>query len=55
VADGEAPAHRLLRSIHPNEAESIVGAPIDSGFELIERLSGRFEKDCPIGTGTASL
>jgi 2-dehydro-3-deoxyphosphogalactonate aldolase len=55
----------ILRGIRPDEAEAIVGTLIDSGFELIEvplnspepfvsieRLSGRFGKDCWIGAGT---
>jgi 2-dehydro-3-deoxyphosphogalactonate aldolase len=55
----------ILRGIRPDEAESIVAALIDSGFELIEvplnspdpfasieLLSRRFGKDCLIGAGT---
>ncbi len=55
----------ILRGIRPDEAEAIVGALIESGFELIEvplnspspfdsieRLSRRFGKDCLIGAGT---
>jgi 2-dehydro-3-deoxyphosphogalactonate aldolase len=53
----------ILRGIRPDEAESIVEALIDSGFELIEVplnspepfasiecLSRRFGKDCLIGS-----
>jgi 2-dehydro-3-deoxyphosphogalactonate aldolase len=59
------PLIAILRGIRPDEAESIVEALIDSGFELIEvplnspepfasieRLSQRFGKDCLIGAGT---
>lgn len=59
------PLIAILRGIRPGEAESIVEALIDSGFELvevplnspqpfasIERLSRRFGKDCLIGAGT---
>ena len=59
------PLIAILRGIRPDEAESIVEALIDSGFELIEvplnspepfasieRLSRRFGKDCLIGAGT---
>jgi 2-dehydro-3-deoxyphosphogalactonate aldolase len=55
----------ILRGIHPDEAEAIVEALIDSGFELIEvplnspdpfvsieRLCKRFGNDCYIGAGT---
>ena len=55
----------ILRGIRPDEAETIVSALIESGFELIEvplnspepfdsieRLSRRFGKDCLIGAGT---
>src|SRR5260370_26798587 len=55
----------ILRGIRPDEAESIVAALIESGFELIEvplnspeplasieLLSRRFGKDCLIGAGT---
>jgi 2-dehydro-3-deoxyphosphogalactonate aldolase len=55
----------ILRGIRPDEAESIVGALIGSGFELIEvplnspepfasieLLGRRFGKDCLIGAGT---
>ena len=55
----------ILRGIRPEEAEAIVGALIDSGFELIEvplnspqpfdsieRLGRRFGKDCLLGAGT---
>jgi 2-dehydro-3-deoxyphosphogalactonate aldolase len=59
------PLVAILRGIHPDEAEIIVEALIDSGFELIEvplnspdafvsieRLCRRFGKDCLIGAGT---
>lgn len=55
----------ILRGIRPDEAGAIVGALIDSGFELIEvplnspdpfdsieRLGRRFGADCLIGAGT---
>lgn len=55
----------ILRGIRPDEAEAVVSALIESGFELIEvplnsptpfvtieRLSRRFGKDCLIGAGT---
>jgi 2-dehydro-3-deoxyphosphogalactonate aldolase len=55
----------ILRGIRPDEADSIVAALIESGFELIEvplnspdpfasieLLSRRFGKDCLIGAGT---
>jgi 2-dehydro-3-deoxyphosphogalactonate aldolase len=55
----------ILRGIRPDEAEGIVGALIESGFDLIEvplnspqpfdsieRLGRRFGKDCLIGAGT---
>jgi 2-dehydro-3-deoxyphosphogalactonate aldolase len=55
----------ILRGVRPDEAEAIVEALIDSGFELIEvplnspdpfvsieRLCKRFGKDCWIGAGT---
>lgn len=55
----------ILRGLHPDEAEAIVAALIESGFELIEvplnspqpfasieRLSRRFGSDCLIGAGT---
>jgi 2-dehydro-3-deoxyphosphogalactonate aldolase len=55
----------ILRGVRPGEAETIVGTPIDNGFELIEvplnspepfhsigRLSRRFGKHCLIGAGT---
>jgi 2-dehydro-3-deoxyphosphogalactonate aldolase len=55
----------ILRGIRPDEAEAIVGALIETGFELIEvplnspdpfvsieRLCKRFGKDALIGAGT---
>lgn len=55
----------ILRGIRPDEADAIVGALIESGFELIEvplnspepfrsieQLSRRFGKDCLVGAGT---
>lgn len=55
----------ILRGIKPDEAEAIVEALIDVGFELIEiplnspdpfvsieRLAKRFGKDCHFGAGT---
>ncbi|HLZ05499.1 MAG TPA: 2-dehydro-3-deoxy-6-phosphogalactonate aldolase [Bradyrhizobium sp.] len=55
----------ILRGIRPDEAEAIVGALIEAGFELIEvplnspdpfvsieRLARRFGNDCWIGAGT---
>ena len=55
----------ILRGVRPDEAEAIVEALIDAGFELIEvplnspdpfvsieLLSKRFGKDCLIGAGT---
>lgn len=55
----------ILRGVRPDEAEAIVEALIESGFELIEvplnspapfdsieRLSRRFGKECLIGAGT---
>jgi 2-dehydro-3-deoxyphosphogalactonate aldolase len=55
----------ILRGIRPDEAEAIVAALIESGFDLtevplnspdpfasIERLARRFGKDCWIGAGT---
>ena len=55
----------ILRGIRPDEAEAIVGALIESGFELIEvplnspepfasieHLARRFGKDAMIGAGT---
>lgn len=55
----------ILRGIRPDEAEAIVDALVESGFELIEvplnspkpfasieRLGRRFGKDCLIGAGT---
>ena len=59
------PLVAILRGIRPDEAETIVGALIESGFELIEvplnspepfasieRLARRFGKDSLIGAGT---
>jgi 2-dehydro-3-deoxyphosphogalactonate aldolase len=59
------PLVAILRGIQPDEAEAIVGALIESGFELIEvplnspepfqsieRLARRFGKDGLIGAGT---
>ena len=59
------PLVAILRGIGPDEAEGIVGALIESGFELIEvplnspepfasieRLARRFDKDGLIGAGT---
>ena len=59
------PLVAILRGIRPDEAESIVGTLIDSGFELIEvplnspdpfvsieRLVRRFGRDGVIGAGT---
>jgi 2-dehydro-3-deoxyphosphogalactonate aldolase len=59
------PLVAILRGIRPDEAEGIVGALIESGFELIEvplnspepfasieRLARRFGKDGLIGAGT---
>ena len=55
----------ILRGVRPDEAETIVGTLIETGFELIEvplnspepfvsieRLSKRFGRDCWIGAGT---
>jgi len=55
----------ILRGIRPDEAEAVAGTLIECGFELIEvplnspdpfvsieRLCGRFGKDCLIGAGT---
>lgn len=55
----------ILRGIRPDEAEAVVDALVESGFELIEvplnspepfasieRLGRRFGKDCLIGAGT---
>ncbi|MBI2740722.1 MAG: 2-dehydro-3-deoxy-6-phosphogalactonate aldolase [Rhodospirillales bacterium] len=55
----------ILRGIRPDEAEAVVDALVESGFELIEvplnspepfasieRLDRRFGKDCLIGAGT---
>src|SRR5690242_21890918 len=55
----------ILRGVRPDEAEVIVGALIESGFELIEvplnspdpfvsieRLCKRFGSECWIGAGT---
>ena len=55
----------ILRGINPDEAEAVVEALIDAGFDMIEvplnspdpfvsieRLAARFGKECLIGAGT---